>query len=179
MPAPTYNPEGKYAQELQRWEQPNYVHQEYPLMMFRAARQPQGGVVVSVDPQDGTHLHGSCVCVVNDEEDRDRHRADGWRGSAKEALEHFEGLERDVAEAAAHREYVDRNMSPAAKQEVRAAEVAADGAHVPEVPRSPIQNRVDAAIEDAKAQRAAAGDAPVTPNPRKKVARKKARRKGA
>ncbi len=66
-------------------------------------------------------------------EEEEQAKRDGWRNSPQEAIDFLNGLDDDIAKAAAHRAYEDRNMSEKARREIVEAEAAADGAHVPEI----------------------------------------------
>ena len=81
-----------------------------------------------------------CQLTIGGPEEMERARRDGWRETPQEALKFAHGLDDDIAKAAAHRAYEDRNMSEKAKTEIQAAE---DGTseQVAEVVATPIKRR--------------------------------------
>ena len=152
--------EGK---ERARWEKP-WSFAKFPIMLYRAQRRADGRVSVGEaddrlfkDP-DGRTLPGaaeafsrSCQRIVGEGKDREADEKvltiayeEGWRMTAKEALDHFESKEQVIAEAAAHRHHEDRNMSESARNEAKAADDET-ALHVPEVQRKPGRRRANKA----------------------------------
>jgi hypothetical protein len=71
--------------------------------------------------------------IVRSEQEETASLERGWRRTAQEAKERFEGKEKHISDAAAHRAFEDRNMSEKARAEVAAVE-AETVEHVAEVP---------------------------------------------
>jgi len=152
--------EGK---ERARWQKP-WSFAKFPIMLYRAQRRPDGRVSTGEaddrlfkDP-DGRTLPGgaeafsrSCQRIVGEGKDREADEKvltiayeEGWRMTAKEALDYFEAKEQSIGEAAAHRHYEDRNMSEAAKAEAAAVDDETFG-HVAEIKRKPGRRRANKA----------------------------------
>jgi len=126
-----------------------YVYRPFPKMLYKAERY-NGAVVCMAAPPDSHDFTDNrayeraqeaarrftekCQRVVNDEREYARAREEGWQESPQEAVEHVHRRDAAVSEAAAHRAYEDRNMSPAAKEEIAAVEAKTDD-HVAEVPQ--------------------------------------------
>lgn len=71
-------------------------------------------------------------------------------GGKAAAAEAFDTRQQDVAMAAAHRNYEDRNVSERARAEINAAEQASSS-HLGEIPETPIRRRVGRPKKDAAA----------------------------
>jgi hypothetical protein len=83
----------------------------------------------------------SCQKICQDETEHKQALSEGWRDSPKEAEDAQWGYEKDIAKAAAHRAYEDRNLSEKAKAEVRAAEDATPNI-LGEIPAAPTVKKV-------------------------------------
>ena len=131
-----------------------YRYRPFPKMVYRAQRfngsptcfAPEPDPLDYRDPREAERAQLSaqkfnqqCQRIVNDEQELQRACEDNWRESPQEAVECL--IERDKARnvEVAHREYDDRNMSDAAKREIRAAKAAAEGEPVPEVKAAPVR----------------------------------------
>lgn len=156
------NPESEYAKELAKFEQHQtkicgdnppgnpYRFRPYPKMLYKAVKLPSGKVVcMPGEPNPAFYpdvnqfnfamaqhqaIEQSCYKTVHSDDEERTAKHDGWRESPKEAIEHFEALERDIAKAAAERAFSDQRMSEKARAEAKAADEATDD-HVPDVPR--------------------------------------------
>jgi len=132
-----------------------YRYRPYPKMLYKAQQNPQSGKwVCSQDTpanfgfrtaeewdracQAAAAFTTSCQCIVNDETEHKRRResGEGWCESPQEALEWRQKLQDQIAEAAAVRNWEDRNMTDKAKDESAAAEADHFG-HLPEIPEKP------------------------------------------
>lgn len=82
----------------------------------------------------------SCLRTVQSEGEHQAAIRDGWRDSAKEALEYREEQAKAVSTAAAERAYQDRNMSEAAQAEAAKYESEHFG-HQAEIPEAPERKR--------------------------------------
>lgn len=128
-----------WRQELERWEQPSYNPEAhpFPMMLFKATKRPDGIVVVGGDSEA---LNRQCYRTVRSAGEMEEALKEGWRESPQEARAYFEGLEKAIADAAAHRHYEDRNMSDKAKAEAEKADEAT-ALHVAEIPEQPKRRR--------------------------------------
>lgn len=142
----------------------------YPRMVYKAMLQPLSGKyevamqrdVISPDKTvvllSAEQFNSSCQLTVNNEQEYNDARAEGWRDSQAEAMQFHEKLLDDVAQAAAFRASEDSKMSAKAQAEAKAAEEATDQ-HVAEVPaqrtakKPATQKQLDAmaAAREAKA----------------------------
>lgn len=128
--------------ELSKWDQP-YRFRKFPQMVYRAQYNPvtkRHEVLVQRDPlaKDDAILeqfNNSCQLIVEGEEQLRKALDDGWRETPKEAMALHEGLQQDIARAAAERAHSDRNMSEKARSEAAAADAATEE-QVPEVPEA-------------------------------------------
>lgn len=150
--------ESNMAKELKKWNTPKRQggmncdgYEEYPRMMFKAQPDPtsNSGTLKTRLEGDVFHANGRdvriyaeefarrCQQVVNDEREFNKLYRLGWRKTEAEAMEYVRGLEEDVAVAAAHRNYEDRNKSELAQREIEAAEAAThkNFGEIPEAPR--------------------------------------------
>lgn len=164
------NPGSKYNRELAKFEQfpgtritggtlkPGnpYVFRPYPMMLFKAFDGPNGKLQCMaappdrqeyIDPQElfrheesARRFTEKCQRIVKDEREMSAAMEDGWRQSPEEAMEVGLARQRAIANAAAHRNYEDRNMSEAAKAEIAEAEQNADG-HLGEIKERPRRRR--------------------------------------
>jgi hypothetical protein len=131
-------PESELGKEMAKWERPErggtrpYVYVPFPRMLYKARKRPDGRVMC-MDPADES-FSAQCWFVVQNELELEKAHREGWRDSPKEALDYFEGLERDIARAAAERAYSDQRLTEKARAEAAAAE-AETPEHVPDIPR--------------------------------------------
>lgn len=133
--------------------------QFFPAMVYKADRLPGSGKWACSAPapsrfaftndnewaracQEADAFTVSCQKIVNNEEEHKRalESGEGWRNSPKEALEWRERLEKQIGDAAAERNFRDRNMSEKALAEVEKAEAEHFG-HLPEIPEQPRRRR--------------------------------------
>lgn len=147
----------KYEQFPQPWApRPGnpYAYREYPMMVYRAQRHPRTGQVTCLIGEPMIHnyrekgeydqavreaqfFNRSATLIVRDEVEFSRAMEGGWRTSPDEAVEFAMSRERQAGDAAAERNWRDRNMSDAAKAEVAVVETAAGARHLPEIPEAP------------------------------------------
>jgi hypothetical protein len=100
-----------------------FVHMEYPKMLYRASRGDGG--IVRVES-----------VVAQGEADEPILRGQGWTDHPTAAKDRLEGLEQDVARAAAERAASDATMGERARAEAQAATEASD-VHLGEIPVTP------------------------------------------
>ena len=151
-----------YAKEMEKFEQfPSkygsnpgrpYVYRPFPKMLYRA--QMYNGAMTCMaappnplefnDPREyerkeelARRFNESCTRIVHSEAEMSRAFEDNWREGPAEAVACLQKREQSRADAAAHRNYEDRNMSDTAKAEVKAEIEARGGEHVPEMPEAP------------------------------------------
>ncbi len=137
-------PESQLGIELAKWNKP-YVYVPFPKMLYKAQRRPDG--VVSVGEADDRVFGGqpgaaeafstTCQRIVRSEDELHRALNDGWREHPKEALDQHEAMERKIADAAAQRNYEDRNMGARAKAEAESADAVGGMEHLPEIAEAP------------------------------------------
>src|SRR5439155_591094 len=115
-----------------------YVYRPFPAMMFRARQIPPGFPGAGKDavsiPEPGNfgfrdqnewdracqaarNFTTSCQRIVGDEREHDLARSEGWRDTPTEAQEHADALQKAISDAAAERNWQDRNMGERAKAE--------------------------------------------------------------
>jgi hypothetical protein len=160
-----HNPESPYVKEMAKWEQfPSeytlgglkpgnpYTFRPYPKMLYMARQTRSGKWAVSDElpsrfgfPDDQSwdracqevaKFNESCYRVVNDEAEDKRAHEEGWRDNPKMAMEWRESLEKAIGDAAAERNFRDRNMGEKAKAEAAKAEAEHFG-HLAEIPEKP------------------------------------------
>lgn len=145
-----------------------YTYRPYPKMLYRAEHW-NGKRACMAAPPDPTLFRdpreferaqlaaeaftARCQSIVNNEEERQRAMENGWRESPQEAVDYLKARDDGKFTAVGERNYEDRNMSDAAKREIREAEAAHDG-HLTEVPVKPLDRMAKARA--AKAAKAAA-----------------------
>ena len=159
-------PGSKLALEMQKFEQfpsawgPNpgnpYKYREFPKMMFKAQKINGKPFVMMPDPQrfdyrsrdefkaaheQKARFDADCQRIVQDDAERSRAIEDGWRDTPDEAIAFVNARDDQVSQATAEREYADRNVSDAAKKEIRAAKDAVGNEHLPEIPEKPVRRR--------------------------------------
>jgi len=135
---PRWAPESHYAKEMAKWNRPKRDggmnangYEPFPKMVYKASKRPSGGPYLVVDPTDEQFSARNRKEVGNPEELEQALR-EGWR-LFSEAIAYAKGLDDDIAKAAAHRHYEDRNMGEQAKAEAAAAE-AESYEHLAEIP---------------------------------------------
>jgi hypothetical protein len=101
-------------------------HREYPKMMYRVTK---GGDLPEFDQ-----------VVVHSASDQDLQSRSGFVDTQTDALHRYERDQKELAMLAANRAYQDRNMSDAAKAEIRAFEETSSR-HVAEIPETPVKRR--------------------------------------
>lgn len=115
-----------------------YVFRAYPAMLYRAQKRENGKVecltaiphpYASTTMEQHTRavesaeaFNKSNQLIVQNEQERDRAFAQGWRVSPVEALRAFEALEQDIAQAAAEAAFTAKRMTPKAQDELAAAD---------------------------------------------------------
>lgn len=135
-----------------------YVFRAYPKMLYCARRTPSGQWAVALGPpsrfgfhdenewdracQEAQRFTESCQKTVANEAEHKKalESGEGWRDDPKAAMEFREALEKAVGDAAAERNWRDRNMGEKAKAESAAAEAEHFG-HLPEIPEQPVKRR--------------------------------------
>lgn len=152
-----------YAKELRKWNLPKSQGgyntdggERYPMMLYKAKKENGKNQAAMAEPpremfpndelwrratEMAFQFNQRAQRIVKDEQEYEVARRDGWRDSIHDAVAFLNGLDDDVAKAAAHRAYEDRNMSDAAKREIREAEAAAEMNHVAEVPEKKRRGR--------------------------------------
>lgn len=151
-----------YSKEMRKWDLPKSKgghnadgFEAYPWMLYKAQKINGKHLVFKPEPPRESfptddQWRRSCEMVaqfnqsqtrtVNNPDEHEKARRDGWRDNPTEALAFLDGLENDIAKAAAHRAYEDRNLSEKAKAEV--AKIDAEHfEHLPEIPEQPIKRR--------------------------------------
>lgn len=176
-------PGSNYAKEMAKFEQfPSkygeipgnpYRYRAFPKMVYKAEMW-QGKVVcmATIEPNAYVNVNEQmraeeaarqftekCQRTVKDDVEYQRALEMGYRDSPPEAVAWLEAKQRSIADAAAERNYADRNMSEKAKAEA-AAEVqrafTEEGSHAAEVPEKPIKRNRSEAMKAAWAKRKAA-----------------------
>ena len=133
-----WSPESEYAKERRKWEttrtefgEPGRspaMFTEYPLMLYKAVRSPNGG-----PPLLDHH-------IVNDEQQERNMQSRGFVRGPDNAIKALDANELSVAIAAAERANIDRHMSERAQAEARAVDESTIS-HLGEIPRTPIKPR--------------------------------------
>jgi hypothetical protein len=143
-------PESELGKEMAKWEQHQtaivgpgqqpgrpYVYQEYPRMVYRAVKRPDGKVVcMEGEPDPGgyavsaeferalaavTARNRLCNRLVEDAAAWGVLQGQGWFKTPQEAVDGFEEEERARGNAAAETEYQAQRMSPQAQAELKQA----------------------------------------------------------
>jgi hypothetical protein len=176
-------PGSNYAKEMAKHEQfPSkygevpgnpYVYRPFPKMVYQA-QVWQGKAVCMATAEPNAYPNPSeqlraeeaarsfserCQRTVNDQMEYQRAMEAGFRESPVEAVEYLEAKQRAIADAAAERNYADRNMGEKAKAESKVAVAKAfneEGSHLPAVPETPIKRSHSEAMKAAWAKRKAA-----------------------
>lgn len=128
------NPESELGKEIARWDRPRNKfdadgrpgmrcvgYEPFPVMVYRAKKLETGKVICcDINPATG-EMHTGCTLTVHSDLELDQRRSEGWRDSPKDALAHFEALEREIAQAAAEAQWAAQRMSDKAQAELKAA----------------------------------------------------------
>lgn len=167
-----YTEEDEYVKEMSKHEQFHskwtlgdlkpgnpYVYRPFPRMMYQAQQAPNGKWAMSLPQPSRFGFHDDaawghacraadafvdgCRRIVDTADEHAKALADGWRDTAAEALAWRDGLDHDIATAAAERNYADRNMGHKALAE-SAAEEAETFGHVPEIKRKKVKRKAAA-----------------------------------
>lgn len=124
------------------------VPRYFPTMLYKA-RANSAGKVVCYEPYPPEYLYADAnsynracnevdqlnrenTILAHDADDVTRREAEGWRDSPDAAIAYYEGLQQDIAQAAAENAFAVARMSEKAQAEFRAAE-ASTHAHVTDV----------------------------------------------
>lgn len=139
------NPHSPLGKELAKWEQHHtyfvgrgmrpgnpFKFRMYPYMVYKA-QQWNGGWKCLLPPPElaifptvqeaerwmlAVETHNrSCYKLVHDETEHERARSEGWMNSQKEALEHRDQLEQEMAQAAAEANAAAIRMTSRAQAE--------------------------------------------------------------
>ena len=103
-----WSPDSDYAKERRKWEAQHtqfgppgrpFVYAEYPLMLYRAKRRPEGGK----DPILENF-------TVEDEQQERNMQSRGWVRGPDYAIKALEASEQGLAQAAAERAYADQRV---------------------------------------------------------------------
>jgi len=133
-----HSPDSEYARERRKWETTHTeygppgrpaVFTEWPLMVYRAKRPPQGGREPIIE-----HV------IVQDEQEERNMASRGFVRGPDHAVEALEASERELARAAAERAYSDQRMTTRAKEEAEKADESTIS-HLGEIPETPIRKR--------------------------------------
>jgi hypothetical protein len=132
--------ESELGKELAKWEQhpgritqnPGnpYKYRPFPKMVYKAIKRDDGRIVCN-DPHD-EQFSRRCQFIVKSEAELEKANRDGWRNTPTEAMEYAEGLERDIAQAAAEAAFHAQRMSEKAQAELAKAD-AENFEHVTDV----------------------------------------------
>ena len=153
----------KYGQPGNPWRGP----QPFPKMVYRAELWKGKPVCIAAAPdpsefpnandlarveEQARRFNERCQLTVRDESELQRAMENGYRESPAEAVTYLEGRQRREADAAAERNWQDRNMSEAAQAEAKEAvrkHFDEEGAHLPAVPEKPIRRSHSEAMKKA------------------------------
>ena len=133
-----WSPDSDYAKERRKWEAQHtqfgapgrpFVYAEYPLMLYRAKRRPEGG-------KDPILEH---FTVEDDQQERNM-QSRGWVRGPDNAIKALEETERGLAQAAAERAYQDTRLSERAQAEATAVDETTIQ-HLGEIPETPIHKK--------------------------------------
>jgi len=184
MPA-EWSDDSYFKKEMKRWDAPKREggenrngYLEFPKMLYKTQPHPISGKhevaidkdVISLDKTtvilDSQAFNNSCQTIVNNADEEDRYKREGWRNSQAEAVQyHLDELNR-LATEAAYTNSDDARMSEKALAEKDRYERSVPG-HVAEVPearkvRKPMSEEHKAALRAGKekARAAKAGTEP-------------------
>lgn len=124
----------KYEAQFTQFGAPGrpHVYRDYPTMMYKAGRNPQGMMIEILPGTDGR-------AEASNEAERANLESLGYVwGGAKAAVDAFERRLLDDAAIAAARNHEDLGMSDKAKAESNAAENASSD-HLPAIPETPVK----------------------------------------
>src|SRR6266446_4161758 len=133
-----WSQDSEYAKERRKWESQDtqfgsagrpFVYAEYPLMLYRAKRRPEGGKEPLLE-----HF------TVEDEQQERNMQSRGWVRGPDHAIKALEDSERGLAQAAAERAYQDKRMSERAQAEATAVDETTIS-HLGEIQRTPIHKK--------------------------------------
>jgi hypothetical protein len=143
------SPESELGKELSKWDTPKRLggmgpngYEPYPRMLYKAF-QRDNGKVLCMEPPPSPYLFSTaeaheracmlaegftkqCQRTVESELEEERAKAEGWRNSPQDALEHYEALQRAIGDAAAEANFAAQRMTPKAQAERKAREAATD-----------------------------------------------------
>lgn len=150
------NPESELFKEHQKWEQfPRhhvdgsiipagnpYVFRPYPKMLYKAHEARTGKICCMAGPvspfgwvnntdyeravAEADTFTKSCQKIVHSESEENEANRQGWRETPDKALALAEGLQRDIATAAAEAAHAVQRMGEKARTEYEAAENATE-----------------------------------------------------
>lgn len=143
-----HSPENAYSQEMCKWEAIHtaygppgkpFVHQDYPMMMYKAGLVQHVGIVDLMHPPDPVGI--TAREVADDEVMRRNLESRGFvAGGPKAAVDAWHQAQQAVAMAAAVRNADDLRISEKAHAEVLKAESESFG-HLAAIPEKPIKRR--------------------------------------
>lgn len=157
--------DSKLGQELAKWERkPDYrpENNQFPKMLYRAEHRPDGRRSVG-EVQDS--LFGGapgaaelwsrrCQLTVQSEDELIRAKENGWREHPQEAMDLLEAKDNAKSNLTAERHFTDARMSEKAQREAAAVDQTTLK-QIPSIPETPVRKRSQAAIDKARATRAA------------------------
>lgn len=116
------NPESELAKEMAKWEQTpaqrDPIKNRYPWMLYKA-QEKQGRAVVS-DPDDSAFSQG-CQTVVQNEQEHQRAKEQGWFDRPQDALDAWQTQQTAWADEAANVAYHVNRMGAQAQREYQEA----------------------------------------------------------
>jgi hypothetical protein len=133
-----------------------YTYKPFPKMVYRAERWNGAPACMAAPPdmiefkdprefdrfeQLAQRFNERCQLIVNDEREFQKAMEAGYRESPGEAVAFLISRDQKISQAEAHRNYEDRNMSDAAKAEIKAAKEAIGNDPLPEVVEQPRRGR--------------------------------------
>ena len=134
-----FGPDSAYAAERRKWEagytefgpgERPWSYQEYPVMLSKASRPPQGGPPTFDDR------------IAADANEERNWQSRGYVRGHDKALEALDAETLHAAQLAAEREFEKQHrLSAKARAEVERVEVAAGAQHLPVIPETPIKRR--------------------------------------
>ena len=130
-------PESELGLELSKWERhSSYQHKSFPKMIYKAFPRENGKVMcgdpgVAVGDPEADAFTRRCQLTVQNDAELERAQAAGWRQTPVGAIAYYEGLQRDIATAAAEANFHAQHMTPKAQAE-RSARDKATHKQVPE-----------------------------------------------
>lgn len=129
------SPESALGQEMAKWDKP-YVYREYPKMVYYARTVDGKAICLMPTPsmfgwRDAAEyqmaiLQAEAITksnqrIVQNEDEEQRAREEGWRETPQAALAHHEAVEREIGKAAAEANFGARRMGELAQREHQAA----------------------------------------------------------